>query len=172
MLQGDGEGINMRTVTIENTHQEVVELHEKTSYLMRVNFFTDDLVQSARMKAALICLVFLVSATVHASDWTTGDTVRESIYMTLHTIDYGQTRYSAKHPHDANQKGYKEDNPFLGNHPEQYEISRYFILTGVLHVGISYLLPREYRVPFQYVTIGVESIYVLRNYSIGVKISF
>lgn len=139
-------------------------------------------------KLFLALLAFV--PTVHAEDWSTSDTKREVVYQIIQDMDWIQTRNIAKTTlvwvkkpillvrgepmyvsYPANIHLYSEENNMLGAHPTLGAVNRYFLATSVLHMGISYMLPEEYRAPFQYVTIGIETGYVAHNYSIGLKLN-
>ena len=112
----------------------------------------------------LLLLLFISPA--YADEWTTNDTYREIAYQGLAAIDWLQTRNIAKNP------SYYEQNSILGEHPSVGRINAYFVITGLAHYGISKILTKEYRAPFQYTTIGVEIGAVVHNYSIGINIKF
>ena len=112
----------------------------------------------------LLLLLFISPA--YADEWTTNDTYREITYQGLAAIDWLQTRNIAKNPN------YYEQNPILGEHPSVGKVNAYFAITGLVHYGISKILPKEYRAPFQYVTIVVEGGAVAHNFSIGINAEF
>lgn len=116
----------------------------------------------------LICgAVLLFSASAQADEWREGDTWREVVYLTVHSLDWMQTHAIA-----ANPDKYFEYNPILGEHPDSAEVNRYFALTALAHIGIARILPHGWREGFQYVTIGVESRSVVRNFSLGIGWTF
>lgn len=131
----------------------------------------------------LFLALLFVSLPVVADEWTSADTYRESTYLVLHTLDWRQTQYIAKHPEKL-----VEFNPVIGTHPSDSEVNRYFIATGLLHVAASYYLPKvgrilpeilqrtlyvdHWRKAFQYVSISVQSGVVHSNYLAGIKIIF
>jgi len=137
-------------------------------------------------KLFLLLLAFV--PTVHAAEWTSDDTNREVAYQVIQDIDWLQTRNIAKSPcfvlvkhhfgpygqyyYDKVPGPIYEQNNYLGPHPSMGAVNRYFLVMSVVHLGISYLLPREYRAPFQYITIGMESGYVAHNLSVGIHITF
>lgn len=115
----------------------------------------------------LLCVLFLLfPAASPASDWTKADTAREATYLALHVADWGQTRDIANNP------GYWETNPILGEHPSIRRVDTYFVFTGILHVGVAYLLPSRWREAFQLTTTGIEAAFVYSNNSIGLKVHF
>lgn len=122
------------------------------------------------MKNILLALVLLfLSNTAFAEhdEWTADDTKRQAVYYVFHVIDWGQTRYIADHP-----KQYYELNPIIGEHPTTGRVDGYFLATALLHTGIAYVLPSDWRKGFQYVTIVFEAGVTNRNRNIGVKIDF
>ena len=117
---------------------------------------------------ALLLTLLLLPMVAEARDsWTSEDTAREASYLILHTIDWGQTRHISN-----NCDRFREGNVFLGDCPSLKEVDQYFALTGLAHVGISYVLPREWRKAWQYITIGIETGAVGHNYKAGVSIDF
>lgn len=86
------------------------------------------------------------------------------MYLTLHTMDWMQTREIAKHP-----EKWKEANPLLPDHPNIGEVNRHFLFLGLAHAAIANYLPKEKRELFQNITIGIESGIVARNYYIGIR---
>lgn len=95
------------------------------------------------------------------------DTFYQLIYTTLRTIDWGQTRTTAKNP-----STHIERNPILGEHPTIGEVNTYFITTLLGHAYISYVLPSKYRRIWQAIWIGQSAQTITRNYIVGVKITF
>ena len=95
--------------------------------------------------------------------------ITESIYWSLHIVDWGQTRYIAKSPK------YYELNPILGRNPSVGKVNTYFTVTGILHTTVSYLLwrykPRWWKW-FQVITITSQATVVYHNFSIGIKLDF
>lgn len=118
------------------------------------------------MKLLIIALLF-ISSSAFADDWSKADVARETVLLVIHAVDWGQTRNIAKNPSQ-----YAELNPFLGVHPSVSRVDNYFVLTGLAHVGISHVLPSEWRKGWQYVTIGIGGANIARNHSIGLRVSF
>jgi len=120
------------------------------------------------MKTLLVALL-LLSSTAWADEWTTGDTYREATFQVLNVIDWGQTRYIAQHP----DQFYEAESAWaIGKHPDTGTVDAYMLGTAAAHLAISYLLPREWRSAFQYVTIGGKLNTTIGNASIGIKVSF
>lgn len=103
----------------------------------------------------------------NADPMTKEQKVTQGAYLSVHAIDWGQTRYIAKNP-----GGHSELNPILGEHPSVGEVDRYMAATALLHTGITKSLPSKYRKYWQIFTIGVEAGTVTRNIQMGVKVDF
>ena len=119
------------------------------------------------MKKLLFIILFLLPLDLFADEWTTADTKREAVYLTLHTLDWAQTREIARNPDK-----WHEQNAILGKHPSVSQVDRYFIATGALQFAVAYYLPAEYRKAFQYITTGIEIGAVTHNLSIGIGVRF
>ena len=117
------------------------------------------------MKFILALLLLPIPA--FADEWVAADTKRETVYLTLHTLDWAHTRNIARNPDK-----WHEQNIILGKHPSVSQVNRYFIATGTLQFAVAYYLPAEYRKAFQYILIGVEGGAVAHNFSIGVSAKF
>jgi hypothetical protein len=122
------------------------------------------------MKKTVVVLMLMFSAgTAFAAhdEWTADDTKRQAAYLLVYVADWNQTRYIATH------KNIMEINPILGEHPSVSRVDGYFMAVAVIHTGIAYLLPAEWRKAFQYVTLGFEAGIVTGNYyRSGIQISF
>lgn len=101
-----------------------------------------------------------------ASDWTSADTYRESTWLALWIVDWGQTRTIAKSPK------YYEKNIFLDKYPTVKEVNHYFARGALIHYGISKILSPKYRKVFQYISIAYEADAVYKNYKIGINLTF
>ena len=113
----------------------------------------------------LFAVLFLASSCVH-DKWTTQDKVLEGVYLTAHTVDWLQTR-SAEWTDDL-----YEINPILRKAPSKTKTDIYFATTGLLHVGITHVLPQAYRKYWQILTFCIEAGTVINNYSLGMRINF
>lgn len=118
------------------------------------------------MKLLFITLA-LFSLSAHADEWREADTYRESAYLTLHVMDWLQTRHIANNPDKFHEK-----NPILGTHPAVEQVDTYFAATGLLHYYVASILPAEYRKGFQYITIGMQAKSVSNNIALGIKFNF
>ena len=82
-------------------------------------------------------------------------------------VDMGQTVWVANNP-----DSHFEQNPILGEHPDESEVYSYFIASYILITAITYVLPYKYSHLFQSGVIGVELHAITNNINMGVKISF
>lgn len=117
------------------------------------------------MSKFILALSLFISTPAFA--WSDGDTKREAVYLTLHTMDWLQTREIARNP-----ARWYETNSILGEQPSIGRVNNYFALTGLAHILVSKALNPKYRKVFQYVTIGIEGGVVVHNYSIGIEVRF
>ena len=103
---------------------------------------------------------------------------------TLLVIDWGQT-LSITHETEttaslngqtpvvvSRQRPYHEKNPILGSDPSKNEIDRYFAVALLGTAGLAYVLPPTYRRYFLGGVIVVETLVVLRNHRIGMRVQF
>lgn len=114
------------------------------------------------MKRALILCAALLAAPAYASTLT-----RELAFDGLLAIDCAQT-----HQIGSAKSGFREQNPLLGRRPSSRRINQYFTLNALGHAAVTYLLPKQYRAAWQYVTIGLEGTVVAHNFYIGVRAPF
>jgi hypothetical protein len=114
------------------------------------------------------CFNFLIATPSYAFDpWSKEDVALEAAFLTVDFLDWGQTRYIAKHPDK-----FHEHNLVLGRHPEVQKVDMYFLSTALLHIGIVTVLPQKYRKYFQGVTIGLSTGCVINNKAKGIGINF
>ena len=121
------------------------------------------------MKILILIFLLLLPTSVHAEDkssWTWTDTGLEATYLTLHAMDWSQTLHIARNP-----QTYSEMNSILGPHPSTGRVNSYYALTGALHVGAAYFLPKPYRTVFQSTWIIIEYDWVQHNRRHGIGIS-
>ena len=127
-------------------------------------------------------IVFLLSfVTLYSQDknWNREDTIRESIYVSVLSIDWLQT-LSFQKEYYIRMNGteilkypkYYEKNPCLGKYPTRAHVNNVLFGQMIGHIGVSYLLPSKYRKIFQYTTISMETYAIGHNYSAGVRIRF
>ena len=123
------------------------------------------------MKKILIPLILLFlcfpKSVIAADEWTTGDTYREVTAFVLRSIDWKTTLDIARRPQE-----FSELNPLLGHHPSEGKVNTYFLITSLIHPVISYYLPKDYRIAFQYISIGVSGTAGLTNLWSGLQIKY
>ena len=120
-----------------------------------------------RLLIALWLLGHILEVGTAHAEWTPADTKREAIWLGIHAIDWGQTRYIAEHPDK-----FSERNFILGKHPSVGRVNTYFVLTSALHYWLMRRVEPEVRKMLQWVTIGVGASNVANNYHLGVRIGF
>jgi len=123
-----------------------------------------------RMTSFIVIIIIMgilgaAPAPVCASEWNRTATIMEASYAALSTIDCGQTIALSK-------QGVVETNLVLGDHPSKSNIIFYFAGTTLAHSIISYALPKDYRVVWQALTLGVEITATSMNYRSGIRLSF
>lgn len=111
-------------------------------------------------------LGFIFCKTSHSQEWTTEQKQLAGIATALHIIDWGQTRYIAKHPDQ-----FKELNPLLPDHPSLSQVNKYFIISSLIIGSAAHLLP-EYRSTLLKMYIGVQIINTTRNFTLGLRLTF
>jgi len=100
-------------------------------------------------------------------DWSKEDTYRQVAVTSLMAIDYMQTMEIARDP-----EKYHENNPILGEHPSEAEVTAYFLMSYAVTSGISLMLPDNFRPWWQYLIIGIEGGATANNFSIGLGFGF
>ena len=120
------------------------------------------------MKSLALIFLALISTETLADEWTTADVYREATYISLHAVDWLQTRSMAKNGWDE----YHERNVILGRFPKVSQVNTYFALTAIGHIMLANVLSSKWRESFQYGTTGLEFGVILSNHSIGVRIRF
>jgi hypothetical protein len=114
------------------------------------------------MKFLLLALLPL-----SVSAWDKEDTTYQSIFYTVHTMDYMQTLDISRHC-----GVYYEINPILGSCPSSEAITAYFIGTGVLHYFVAKSLPKPLRNHFQALSVTTGVYVTSSNARIGLKVRF
>jgi hypothetical protein len=109
-------------------------------------------------------IFLLLTSPAFAGDWSAADRQREATFLTLHTVDWLQTRTIAK------QNYYYEQNAILGRHPSIGKVNVYFASTALAHYLIADRLSPEWRKGFQYISIGISGGAVLNNISLGIRL--
>lgn len=129
------------------------------------------------MKTLILAFILLLPSISRAADWhwSTADSVREGFCIAATILDAGQTRDIRNHG------GMIELNAWLGQHPSNGEIDRYFLTVGIVHPLIAVALPAEMelwdmklhpRTAWQYVYLGVEGAALLTNLRGGLRLAF
>ena len=97
--------------------------------------------------------------------WRTQDTVLESFYLAVTTVDLFQT-------HQIVEQHNREVNLILGSHPSMARVNVTILSGMLLHYEVARALPQLERGWFQYFFIGVEITAVRDNYSVGLHTNF
>jgi hypothetical protein len=115
----------------------------------------------------ILCLFLALIGTANAEPWDTTDKVLGITSTTLLIVDWGQTRYIAKHP-----ELYQENNVILGKHPSVGRVNAYFgtVIVGNLLLA-DWLSTRNRKLWLGTVT-AVELVVTAHNRNIGIKLSF
>ena len=119
-----------------------------------------------KFQAIVIAIPLFWCMQAFADEWTTEDTRRELVYAALVAADWRQTQDIAHHPN------IDEGNEFLGEHPTNGQINRYFLTSTTLQLAIAYSLPSDWRRTWQSVGIGFELAFVLNNRAVGLRLNF
>lgn len=85
------------------------------------------------------CLILLSTpAYALCPGWTGGDTAGASALVTLHVLDWRQTRRFTAH-------GIPESNPYLGPHPSPARVNEFFLLAATSELILACALPTPWR---------------------------
>lgn len=117
------------------------------------------------MRAFVLALA-LLALPAHARDWTDEEIAWGTAAAVAHVIDWGQTRYIARHPDQ-----WCELNPVLGEHPSLGGVNRYFLASGALMFAAAHYMP-QYRSTLLKVWFAVGVASGARNAMIGVRMDF
>jgi hypothetical protein len=143
-------------------------------------------------KAALFIACAALGSLAHAEEWQTTDKALLGGALALLAIDWSQTRDLARRqaytrqecedpgfratpyaPYVCEQKAvYHELNPLLPHHPTTGDVDRYFALATAATVGLAYVLPTTYRRYLLGGVVVVETVIVLHNRQVGLRVSF
>lgn len=97
-------------------------------------------------------------------EWTNKHKSLLATAVTLHTLDWGQTKTIALNPDK-----YYETNPILGRHPSIGKVNTYFAVTALIVPTLAHFLP-EWRSEILLVWVGVEAAVTSRNrFVLGIK---
>jgi hypothetical protein len=110
--------------------------------------------------------LLLLALPAQASDWSTEDTQREVVYISLVAIDALTTMDMKNHPDIS------EQNPLLGINPAPVKIIVFDVATTAIQFLITESLPSYERSIWQYIGIGAEVTAVSINWSLGLRVKF
>jgi hypothetical protein len=116
------------------------------------------------IKVAFIALLLAGCAN---GGWSREDTYRQTALTGLMAVDYAQTMKISREPDK-----YWERNPLLGKHPDEAEVTAYFIGAYAIKTGVAMALKPEYRKWWQYTMIGASAGCVGWNLHIGLGVGF
>ena len=122
---------------------------------------------SAMNKFLLLLALFVPLQCVAQTDWTPADKSLLAASTALLIIDWGQTRYIAKNP-----TRFHELNPILGRHPSIGRVNTYF--AGAIignYLLADWLGPTNRKLYLGGIT-ALETVVVIRNKGIGIKVAF
>jgi len=101
------------------------------------------------------------------NEWTTADKQRQLALTGLFVVDWGQTLNIADNP-----EKFSEHNIFLGKHPSRNRVNTHFVLAISATWVAAFNVEPEIRSKIQWLAIGYQSLNVLRNHKIGLRIKF
>lgn len=96
-----------------------------------------------RKKLRMLLCFYLIITPLSAfafDSWRMQDYWGEGLYLSLHYIDWKQTRQIAKH-----SETHSEINPIIGPHPSLVAVNRYCLTSALLHIAITHVLPHDWR---------------------------
>lgn len=108
-----------------------------------------------------------LSSLLRVDPWTTEQKVWAGVSTALILMDWGQTRYIAKNPHQ-----FHETNPLMGRHPTMGEVNRHFALSMVANLAVASLLPSKWRTPWLMGVSGMQAHFVIHNKKMGIRMAF
>lgn len=123
----------------------------------------------AWVAAAIVIIAAMITTTANADDWTARDTQWQAAYLTLHAIDWGQTRDIAN---KCSSTPYYERNPALGSCPSRSVVDFWFVTTAISHTAIMRMLSPKKRRAWQKTTITTQFAMTANNYHIGLQVAF
>jgi hypothetical protein len=112
-------------------------------------------------------LLAILSAPALSEPWDRADLALGGVAVSALVVDWGQTRYIAKHP-----ERYRETNPILGDHPSVGRVNAYFAGSILATALIADWFRPMNRKLFLGAVAAVEIAVTNRNRSLGVKLSF
>jgi hypothetical protein len=119
-----------------------------------------------------VLLFALILTALPLCAWTPENTTLEATYQLALLIDYKTSRDIVRYSCGESNKGFYEQNPLLGRHPNQAKLNQACFLSSIGHFAISYLLPERFRLPWQGGTAGLAVGIDIHNLSIGMTCRF
>lgn len=118
-----------------------------------------------QFNAVGIILIMLVSMGCgHFDKWTREDKILQCTQLTIHGIDWLQTREI------VGNDEFHETNPRLGEDPTEREVDKYMLFSTGLVVSVTHILPQSWRKYWLMFNIGLSSAKVEHNYNVGIRI--
>lgn len=119
--------------------------------------------------AVMLLLGFQVALADEGSgkEWDKTDKVLLGTAVTSLVVDWGQTRYIAKHPDQ-----YHEKNRFLGLRPSTGRVNGYFVASIIGTIGVSMALPSKWRKFWLGGVTVIELSAIRNNLELGIKTDF
>lgn len=118
-----------------------------------------------RWVAAMALMAFFAQAQAH-DPWDNADRALLVGSSAAWIVDWGQSRWIAKHPE------YRETNRILGDHPSVGRVNAYFVTMLVGNYIVADALPSPLRKMWLGGTIVIEANTAARNYGIGVRMAW
>ena len=121
------------------------------------------------MKKIILLTILLIPFKSFAIDkWETEDTILQSTFILLTTIDWLQSRSSLE---------YRETlfiyKPIYNTeYPSKKQFDTLIPIGILLHTGVSIILPKQIRPIWQFTFIILEGNAIINNYNIGIRIKF
>ena len=126
---------------------------------------------SNQMKKIFIILVMAIClsgcASHYGAGWDKTDTTLAITGAALHVIDWGQTRYIAKHPNE-----HYEYNPIIGNHPSTSQVDLYMLASGLAVPIIAGAIDPKYRKYFLGGYVVLKTGLVIHNSNQGIGVAW
>jgi len=125
------------------------------------------------MKTFLFAFLVTLSFNCFAFDeWSFRNKALEGTFLTVHAVDWLQTRNIARNCGPNAEHRRAEMNAFLGECPNINQVNKYFFATALLHIGFTTILDSKYRTAFQFSTITMSLIFVSDNFKIGISADY
>lgn len=115
----------------------------------------------------LLALIIPLNSEAQFANWSPTDKALLATSTALLVADWGQTRYIAKNPDRFHEK-----NPLLGKHPSVGEVDGYFVTAIIGNYLLADVIGPTNRKWYLGGVTAMETVVVIRNRGIGIKISF